>query len=255
METMRKLLLGLTLALMSCDPSALPSAMEVQARNALPQKDGVALGNPQALARSPGANTTIKSHLNVGNASDYYQLTYDVTQAVNGGVGWALDLVEDVVQWPPTKCGGDSCLWGPGSAALDPNQYQLLITHQTVPTDRYLYALSAEPKSNPGSGFLTILSGWAVPSPVPHKGAGEFTIDFDQAQKLDHPGDDVGSLTAGYNNFGPLAITVNFQGSKDNQHAGQWTDAIYQYADDATGGGDLQVAAKNTTSNDSFTIH
>jgi hypothetical protein len=65
----------------------------------------------------------------------------------------------------------------------------------------------------------------------------------------------VGSLTAGYNNFGPLAITVNFLGANDNQHAGQKTDTIYQYADDANGGGDLQVASKNTTSNDTFTIH
>ncbi len=226
-----------------------PTSLEQEARGALPTKDRVALGSPSGPAGSSSAAVT------VGDPSDYYQMTLDLSSSVNGGVGLILLTLQAVATQPATSCTADSCTWGPGSTALDPNRYQLVVTKQPTTPASYQYVLSAEPKSNPAAGFFSLISGTATPSGQPDRGSGSFTIDFDSAQKLDNPGTTVGQLTATYDNSGPLSVQVTFLGMADAHNPGQLDDANYAYADDASGGGDLQVAFKNTTSDGVTTLH
>ncbi|MHB8420577.1 MAG: hypothetical protein ACYDCL_21090 [Myxococcales bacterium] len=226
-----------------------PTTLENEARSALPTKDSVALPTPGGAAGSSSAAVTVGDH------SDYYQMTWDLSSSVNGGVGATLVLLQAIVEQPATSCTTDSCTWGPGSNALDPNTYQLVVTKQTTSPVSYQYVLSAEAKSNPGAGFFSLISGTATPGSAPEKGTGTFTIDFDSARTLDNPGNTVGQLTATYDNDGPLNIQVTFLGMADTQTPSQLDDASYAYADDASGGGDLQVAFKNTTTDAVVTIH
>jgi hypothetical protein len=243
--------LGLTVAVAACGPASLEQKM----RDALPRK--VAVGTPQdSSAKFRGGDLgQNENNSQVGDHSSYYQLTYDLSRAINGGTAAILGLVKAITDYPATSCSGDTCTWGPGSGALDPNVMKMVVSRRTNPTEHYEYAFSAEPKSKPGSGFIVILSGNAFPTNVPHTGTGDFLIDFDSASKLDQPGQDVGQLAITYSNVATVKVDATFLKTKDDQHPGQRNNALYKYADDASGGGDLQVAVKNTTSNDTLTIH
>jgi hypothetical protein len=244
---MRRFLTGMVMLGMGA--ACGPSTLETEARSALPTQDQVALSTPA------GANGKSSSALQVGQPSDYYQMTWDLSQAVNGGVGGVMLVLQAVVAQPATSCTTDSCTWGPGSTALDPNIYKLVVTQQQTTPVSYQYVLSAEPKSNPSAGFFALISGTATPSGQPDQGSGTFTIDFNAAQNLDNPGNTVGQLTATYDNVGPLSVQVTFLGMADTQTPSQLDNANYAYADNASGGGDLQVAFENTTTSAITTLH
>jgi hypothetical protein len=161
--------------------------------------------------------------------------------------------VEAVTQNEPTSCTADSCTWGPGSSPLDYNVFKLVVTRSG---DGFDWALSGQAKTRPSSDFVTFISGHAVPGPQPHHGTGNFTVDFDASNTLDGPHDATGKLVvSNYSNVGPAQLAVTYTGAKDSQHAGQFNNIAYDYANNDTGGGDLQFAVHNTTSLDDFSVH
>ncbi len=87
--------------------------------------------------------------------------------------------------------------------------------------------------------------------------SGTFTIDFDKAALLDRPSDDTGKLTVDYTNVGPVHISATFNGAKntDPKHLGQKNNLKYNYANDTSGGGDLDLAIHNTVTDERFSIH
>lgn len=251
---MRHLLLTLLLVAAALATACGETTLETEARAALPKQDAVALPTP--------GGATSANALSVGSPSDYYRLTYDLSSAVNGGVGSFLLLIQAVVSQPATTCTTDSCTWGPGSTALDPNTWELVVTQQPTNPVSYSYVLSAEPKSKPGAGFTTIVSGTATPESagpdagdVPDHGSGSFAMDFNAAQQLDNPSSTVGQLTATYDNVGPLQVQVTFLGMADTQTPGDLDNAAYSYADNSSGGGDLQIAFKNTSTDAVTTLN
>jgi len=60
-----------------------------------------------------------------------------------------------------------------------------------------------------------------------------------------------------YSNVGPAHLDVTFTGAKDGDptHVNQKNNILYSYANDTTGGGDLDFAVHNTTSGDRFSVH
>ena len=58
-----------------------------------------------------------------------------------------------------------------------------------------------------------------------------------------------------YSNVGPAHLDVTYLGARDGQHAGQFNNVLYTYKNDDQGGGDLDFAVHNTTSNDNFSVH
>jgi hypothetical protein len=244
---MRNLLLTFLLLAAALATACGPNALEDEARSALPTKDAVALPTP--------GGATAANALAVGSPSDYYQLTYNLSNSVNGGVGAVLLTLQAIVAQPATSCTAESCTWGPGSKALDPNTYELVVTKQPTTPVGYQYVLSAQPKSNTSAAFTAILSGTAVPGSATDHGSGNFTIDFNAAQQLENPGSTIGELSATYDNNGPLQLQVTFLGMADTQTPSQLDDAAYAYADNSSGGGDLQIAFTNTTTNGVVTLH
>lgn len=214
------------------------------ARAALPQQGDSQIGAPTATVAAAGApagvGTMNASPASVaGDVSGYFVSTVTLAVAVNGSVAWSLGVLRAVVESPPTECDAASCTWGPGSHPLDPRDWKLVVT---TAGDHFDYALSGELKSQP-TGFVTVLSGSAWPGASPRKGHGTFLVDLDSAQALGFTG--TGTLEVSYDNRTDLSIGATFLGftAQDTGHKG---NAVYAYAESATGG-DLQVAFHDLT--------
>jgi hypothetical protein len=205
-------------------------------------KIGTPPGSPALTADSavvPAATAT---------PSVLFLTSLSLAVAVNGGTWWTLFVLENVVAQPPTSCSGSTCTWGPGSGTFDVNVYKLVVAEVS---GHYEYTLSAEPKSKPGSGFVSILTGKAYPSGTPRKGHGDFTADFDASATLDHIAGwtqtDFGTLTIAYDNRTDVAVTATFLNGRNADDPGpdpanpNRFNAAYDFKASPSGG-DLQVA-------------
>ena len=163
-------------------------------------------------------------------------------------------MVEDS---EPTSCDQNSCTWGPGSEPLNPISYKLVVSRNA---DGASFDWSLSGAIKPGTTFVTFASGNARPGPQRHHGSGKFQIDFEQAALLDVWGDPsarpTGQLSVdSYSNVGPAHLQVTYLGARDTDHVGQLNNIAYDYSNDNAGGGNLDFAVHNTTSDDRFSVH
>jgi hypothetical protein len=230
-------------------------AFKDQARDALPDSGGVQMKTPSSGASGSQLHSSIDpAQQTLATASDWYKVTVAYAVSVNLATAWTLGIVEAVTGTEPTSCTADSCTWGPGSDALDPLRYKLVVTKNG---DTFDWELDAQPKSPAGSPFVKIIYGNAVPSGIRHRGSGNFTIDLDAAATLPNHSTDQGKIRIKYSNVGPPSVEAHFDGVKDSNpnHTGQIGNAYYNYQQDASGGGDLEIAWHNLTSNERDDIH
>lgn len=249
-----KKLLALTLSLAACGGS---TAFKDQARDAMPSKDAVQMGSPKTAAAKQNPNSdSIEQDSTAGQHSPYFDFTVGVSAVFNGSAAAMLGVLEAVVEGnEPTSCNAanTSCTWGPGHGPLDYNNYKMVVTKDG---DSFDWELSGEPLSKQGSGFVVFMSGKAKPGVQPHHGSGNFTVDFDKSNTLDGPHDSSGKLeVTSYSNVGPAQLTVSYTGAKDGDHPGQLDNIVYSYANDSTGGGDMDVGVHNTTSDARWSVH
>jgi hypothetical protein len=250
--TVKKALIVPLVLATACGGSA---AFKDQAREAMPDKSSVAMTSPA------GTNTALKSAPSTGltaaaTSNDFFfGLTVGVAATFNVPVAVFLDIVANVTQSEPTSCTATSCTWGPGSSALDFNNYELTVSRDADGIS-FDWALSGQPKSRPGASFVQIASGVAKPSGTPHHGSGSFSIDFDAAATLDGPHNATGKLqVTSYDNVGPAQLSVTYLGATDGTVTTQLDNIGYTFAENAQGGGDLQFAIHNTTTQDKFSVH
>lgn len=224
-----------------------------EARSAVPSKEQAQIATPggaSGLAAAPAGSaltaTPGSSEFAVGGAP-FAGDTIVLATAVNGGVAWTLGIVKFIVSLPPTKCQGDTCTWGPGSGALDLNDFELTVTKED---DHYAWAMGGRAKSNPTADFTTFVSGNAWPSGVPNVGHGDLTVDLGATSALAHLGADPDPqgkiVVTSYDNRSGGHLAVQFLGMADSTQAAasKLVNAAYQF--DATAeGGRLQVATKN----------
>ncbi len=244
----RLLLLAVAAAATACGGN-----LADEVRDALPSKDAVQIGTPSggaASALAVGGGSTASS---VGTPSLYEAATAVLAFTVNLGVAAWLDVLRAVVLQPPTSCGGDSCTWGPGSHPLDRNDWKLIVTRVQSGGLHYDYALSGQPKSPGGTGFIEVITGTVYPSGQPRHGHGTFLVDFDSAASLGVT-QDTGTLEVAHDNVGSVKVDCTFLGAKDPGHPGEKQNAAYAYAQDGTGG-DLQVATHRLATGEVFALH
>ncbi len=228
-----------------------------QARDAMPSKDTMSMGSPQrsqAVASSPGTDAVAQDS-SVGQSSPFFALTVSVAATFNVPVAAFLDLLQHVTEdFEPTSCDASSCTWQ-GSGALDANTYKLLVSRDADGVS-FDWTLSAQAKAQPTSAFVQFASGVATPGGQRHHGSGNFNIDFDQMALLGAAGNATGQMqVTHYTNVGPAQLAVTFMGANDTDHPGTKNNIVYAYANDTTGGGDLDFAMHNTTSQDRFSVH
>jgi hypothetical protein len=223
-----------------------------EVRNALPRQESAQINAPsatqgQAQAKATVPGTGAQAQSSVGELSPYFVSTVTLAVVVNGSVAWSLGVLRAVVDtFPPTSCAADTCTWGPGSHPLDPRDWKIVVTRVA---DHFDYQLQGQLKSQQ-TGFVTILSGSAYPSGTPRRGHGSFLVDHDAAQAIGYT--DTGTLEVTYDNRTDLSVeatALGFTGS--DQHLG---NAVYQYAESATGG-DLEVAFHDLTLDSRLALH
>ncbi|HUJ27651.1 MAG TPA: hypothetical protein VLW85_16620, partial [Myxococcales bacterium] len=188
---MKKLLVAVSLSLWACGGSAIQD----QARNAMPSKDTVAMGSPKpssSASQAPNGMDVNQQDSTAGDHSPFFDLTASVSTTFNVPVAAFLGLIETVTEQPPTSCTATSCTWGPGHSAFDYNNYQLVVSKNE--DGAFHWEFSGQALSKPGSDFVVIASGDATPGGQPHHGSGSFTIDFDKSNTLDGPHDAIGQL-------------------------------------------------------------
>lgn len=228
-----------TAALLSaiCLAACVPQGPEAVS-DALPTADDVQVKVPEDGAQA----------LALGQIADYYRFTRVVSRDFNGGAAWVLTLVHVIVQFPPTEVDGNTYTWGPHSDALDPAEWKLVVTENA--DGSYDWRFDGRSKTELNSSFLTVISGNAVPGDVPHRGNGNFMIDFDAGEQVNPIDNDAsGRVEVSYD----LRQDGDINGSISMHIAGrQETEggdiipvtADYAYSENLDGSGDFSFAIK-----------
>lgn len=174
-----------------------------------------------------------------GQISEFYKLTRGVTVTVNAAGGAVLNLVEKIVEYPPTTVNGNVAVWGPHTDALSPNTFKFTVT--MTAQNQFDYLLEAKGKTEADSAFRTILSGSHV-STGDKLGSGTFLLDWDKTQTLPEHDSNVGIASYTYSKQtagADVAIDALFQKVKDGE-TGQLVDVNYKYREVPANGGSFE---------------
>lgn len=208
----------------------------VAVRNALPTHEQIRINVPENQRMYAG----------LGELSESYVLTRNISRTLNGGAAWVLILVHAVVQYPPTTAAGNTYTWGPHSDALDPAEWRLTVTE--LEDGSYDWQLDGRSKLTAGSTFETIIAGMAVPGADPHRGTGSFYVDFDAAERV-NPVDNeaAGRIDVAYdleNRDGtPSSVQMHIVAPAEGSATpGELVSADYSYFENMDGSGDLTFA-------------
>ena len=251
----RALVVAVTLSIVGCGANQQTITVE-EARTAVPTSAQAAVGAPDAastgttnLLVSPQATQSLVT-------AEYAADTISLATAVNGGVAWSLGVVSFVASLPPTACVADTCTWGPGSSALEVNDWQLVVTKKDV--NDYVWSLQGRPKTSASAAWVGFLSGEAFTTAVKHVGHGTLLVDFDAAaglaRKTTDPPPQTGRITGTYDNTAGGKVALEFLGTQDSTNPLQKVNVGYQFAA-TSAGGDLQVASRNLSTGASLQLH
>lgn len=202
----------------------------------LPTSDQVKIEVPEGSAQTAYV---------LGDLADYYVITRNISRDLNGGAAWVLVLVHTIVHFPPTTVDGDVYTWGPWSDALDPAEWRLVVTENL--DGSYDWSFDGKSKLEEDAEFLTVISGNAVPGELePHRGTGNFLIDFDAAEQVDPiDNDNRGTVEITYDlenrDDTPATLDMVIQTRQlDEEGVEQDVAFDYSYVKNLDGSGDLQ---------------
>ncbi len=118
----------------------------------------------------------------VGQLADFYVLTRQTSERLNGAVGSVLGTVWGIAHNPPTHVERDFALWGPFTPTLSPASYRLVVA-RVEPRD-FAYHLDGRPKTaTSDAAFQPIVVGHGAPAEG-HL-SGNFSVNLELAHQLD----------------------------------------------------------------------
>lgn len=159
-------------------------------REPLPNQEEVALRVPSngagaTTTKSTSAGLHITTEPGIGDGvskARYYQMTRDLTAAVDFGTAIILGSIWAIVHTPPTTIESKKAVWGPGSGnALEPAIWRFSVTE--VGDAEYDYVLEGQPKE--GGEWLPVLTGHGFGKSRPEHKQGWFKADNDNYKKLE----------------------------------------------------------------------
>ena len=203
---------------------------------ALPMADDVRVDVPEAAMQNQA----------LGQLADYYVITRNLSRDLNRGAGWVLVIVHTIVQYPYTERAGNVYTWGPWSDALEPAEYRLVVTDNG--DDTYEWSLDGKSKIDQAMDFTPVIYGYAAAGAEPHRGSGNFTIDFyagERVNPIDNQGD-LGVVEVVYDledrfpNW-PVSLDIHIDTEQADENGDLQPVAFdYDYAENEDGSGDLQ---------------
>jgi hypothetical protein len=200
MNTKSMLVSGLALALAS--GCTLEKTEDVdQFREAVPAADAVAVDGPDSSGTSArkaaaGARGELTPGPDAAAPAYWYTFTRNVRDGVNVVTAAILVTVSFVVHTEPSSVSEDEAVWGPYEGdALDPVTWRLTVTR--IGDHHYRYVVDGRRKADRGGRFISVLTGDGFDRLSPSHGDGEFTLDLDNARRLDpsRHADDAGTVT------------------------------------------------------------
>jgi hypothetical protein len=202
---------------------------------ALPTTDDVKLNVPgqdgQALA--------------LGETSEFYEMTWNISRGVNGHVGAVFLLIERIVSMPPSVSEENMRQWGPSEPqGLERNSFKF--TAYKVAEGEFTYALEARAKdSEDDADWKVVFDGVAHPA-EDNVGNGQLVLHFDTMNELN---DDctVGTATIDYDanaaDGARRAIDIDFDQVANVCNDEDRTIATYHYSEDKEdGSGDFEFS-------------
>lgn len=203
-------------------------------RGALPSRQAVTIQAPEGNENA----------LTLGERSQYYLFTREVTVGVNSTIGALFNLLEDIAEMPPTTSEEGRVVWGPGSDALDPVIYRMVVEAQGE--EHFTYALQFRPKGSADEeqNYKPLISGAADKSSGVNDGLGEMIVHADFWGEAEGRDCSKGKLIARYDTTGePQKLTVDFAGFQTCDDGEELDGATYYYDRNADGGGNFQFSA------------
>jgi hypothetical protein len=223
-------------------------------REAVPVQEEVALrvpGGANATGGTKSSSLRIQTEPGAGGGAvttnaRYYQMTRDLTGAVDFGTAIILGGVWAIVHTAPTTIEAKKAVWGPGSGnALEPAIWRFTVSE--VGDAEYDYVLEGQPKT--GGAWLAVLNGHGFGKSRPEHKQGWFKFDNDNYKKLEPTrGRDEGSTKVTYDlRKLPATIDVEMRPATDKG----WVDVKVTH--DNAGAGSVEIdgqgdieALKNT---------
>ncbi len=183
-------------------------------REALPLQEEVALrvpGGANAASASTRSAGGIRIATETGISSTnarYYQMTRDLTGAVDFTTAVILGGVWAIVHSEPTSIESKKAVWGPGAAnALEPAVWRFTVNE--VGDAEYDYVLEGQPKQ--GGDWLPVLNGHGFGKSRPEHKQGWFKVDNDNYKKLEPTrGHDEGTAKVTFD-LRQLPATINVE--------------------------------------------
>lgn len=246
---LRKSLLCAALMFAGCDSA---KNDEDAFRAGLPSKEMVEMKAPKRNGQG------LAAFYGQGQTAEYYEMTVKAAATVNGGTAGVLNLIEDIVQYPPSSIEGDVAVWGPHTASLSAVTWKLTVTR--TGNDTYSWVLEGKAKTAEDSAYVAVLSGAhtaavdANGERVKGFGSGEFLIDWDKSRTL--PGakqEDMGTAEIQYSRTDAAAVAsvkAEFHQVRDEQNAGARVDARYAFKQAPGAGGELDFVIKKNVDQD-----
>lgn len=221
-------LLSVAIAVVACGEERRGDPEEF--RRAAPSRQNLAIALPEG-----GAALVSDS----AGQAQLYVLTREVVRTVNGGLFFVGALIEAIIARPPTEFDGSRAVWGPHTPPLSPDTWRFTVMRST---GGFEYVLEAKPKQAKDEGYFPILSGRHEPRSL-GGGLGAFLIDWDAAQRLEAPPDEVGRAQYAYEReaAGDVDVGAQFRNVKDGE-TGALVDFDYRYVQQVGGIGSLDFA-------------
>lgn len=121
----------------------------------------------------------------VGQRSDLYDTTYNISRGINGSVIWVLNLVRDISRAPPTRKDGDTRTWGPSEpSGLERISWRFVATK--LDDGHYSFKLEGRPKGGSEEDFRIVLDGDITRGGnSASRGHGTLNLYFDKSQELE----------------------------------------------------------------------
>ncbi len=224
MKKATNLLLGLTLALaLGCngggDGGGGTETGEQALREALPTAETMTIHLPSSSNLVP-------------EQAMFYKFTRNITLGVNGWVRNICNLIEDVVELPPTETDGETyAIWGPHTDALSPATWRVRVDR--VGEGAFDFVVEGWPKAADAADAVTVLEGHHQEGDGPQRGNGHWTYHLTAGHGLDPIShDSVGDVAVAYDMGDARALEVRLT-DVQGPHDPMTNSALYRYTDAA----------------------